>query len=424
MITTEPVRPKSLNLVLVVIRAIDDQAIWPLAIVVASSVATERALTAALVVASALILVRWIAKGRPFVQTPVDWPVAGLVAMAGVSLLITPRIDLTMPQVGRLLLGIAFFYTLADWTKTPMRARIAFWGLAGTGVVLCLGALFGVDWTLARYKSALIPQSIYDRFILLGEDTINPNVMAGYLALLLPCVFAPLTFRWSKLDYIQRALYVLIMLLMVPVLILTQSRTGILAAVVGITAVSVLRSIRNRYVPAMLITVCLLIGAFLAQMVSGESIAKRLEVWSRGWYMIQDFAITGIGMGSFPHMTEQLYPLILQETLPHSHNLFLQIAVDLGIPGFAAWMLVFILLTHSIWKLYRQGMRLYNMTIAGFGAGLLAAQIVLITHGLFDAVTWGMVRPAVIIWGIWGIGLGIARLVGTGNHSEIVEACK
>lgn len=419
MITPEPVRPKSLNLVLVVIRAIDDQAIWPLAIVVASSVATERALPAALVVASALILVRWIAKGRPFVQTPVDWPIVGLVAMAGVSLLITPRIDLTAPQVGRLYLGVAFFYTLVDWAVTITRVRIVFWGLACAGVILCLGAPFVVDWSLTRYKFSFLFQQIYDLFVLKVEDAVHPNVMAGYLALLLPCVFGLMLFLWSKLGRIQKTLYLLVILPMGITLIFTQSRAGTLAAVVGIAAVLALRSVR--YLLVIFASVCALIG-FSLDMIIDEIIAQRLEVWSRGWYMVQDFAITGIGMGLFPHVAEQFYPLVTQDTLtlPHSHNLFLQIAVDLGIPGFIAWMFVFTLLTVSIWKTYLQSIRLYDTTISGFSAGLLGAQFAIVVHGLFDAVTWGMVRPSVIIWGVWGIGLAVTRL-GLENQNELAD---
>jgi putative inorganic carbon (HCO3(-)) transporter len=36
---------------------------------------------------------------------------------------------------------------------------------------------------------------------------------------------------------------------------------------------------------------------------------------------------------------------------------------------------------------------------------LLCSQLALGVHGLFDAVTWGMVRPAPLIWAIWGLAL-------------------
>ena len=44
--------------------------------------------------------------------------------------------------------------------------------------------------------------------------------------------------------------------------------------------------------------------------------------------------------------------------------------------------------------------------LRGLGAGLLGCQLVLAFHGLFDSVTWGMIRPAPLIWMLWGIGVG------------------
>jgi len=43
-----------------------------------------------------------------------------------------------------------------------------------------------------------------------------------------------------------------------------------------------------------------------------------------------------------------------------------------------------------------------NAWLLGLGAGLLAAQAALVVHGLTDAVTWGMVRSAPVVWLIWG----------------------
>ena len=54
---------------------------------------------------------------------------------------------------------------------------------------------------------------------------------------------------------------------------------------------------------------------------------------------------------------------------------------------------------------------------AGLGAGFLGSQLALITHGIMDAVTWGMVRPAPLVWGIWGTALA-AWLVLVVQHQQ------
>jgi hypothetical protein len=57
------------------------------------------------------------------------------------------------------------------------------------------------------------------------------------------------------------------------------------------------------------------------------------------------------------------------------------------------------------WQTYHYG-RLYGDRWAmGLGAGFLASQLALCVHGVFDAVTWGMVRPAPLVWGIWGAAM-------------------
>ena len=52
--------------------------------------------------------------------------------------------------------------------------------------------------------------------------------------------------------------------------------------------------------------------------------------------------------------------------------------------------------------------------LSALGAGLLASQAALAVHGLTDAVTWGM-RPAVLVWAIWGLALTAARLAETAD---------
>ena len=89
----------------------------------------------------------------------------------------------------------------------------------------------------------------------------------------------------------------------------------------------------------------------------------------------------------------------------HAHNLFLQIGVDLGIPGLIAWLAILLVVLALSWKLYRYGRVHQNVQCAALGAGLLCSQLALVVHGMTDAVTWGMVRPAPLVWAIWGLAV-------------------
>ncbi len=123
--------------------------------------------------------------------------------------------------------------------------------------------------------------------------------------------------------------------------------------------------------------------------------------------LVMNPSITGIGMGSFGDLADMLYPFFLSEpgSVPHAHNLYLQIAVDLGIPGLVCWLAILFVVIFTSWKLFKQGKELGDTWMAGLGAGLFASQIALVVHGLIDSVTWGMVRPAPLVWGIWGIAV-------------------
>jgi putative inorganic carbon (HCO3(-)) transporter len=253
-------------------------------------------------------------------------------------------------------------------------------------------------------------------FSLLVSDTVHPNVLAGSLTLLLPIPLAGLFFAWGKLGTAEKIIYSEAVLVMSGVLALTQSRGAWIALGAVLLTLIVLGwrrgwvtipgfvilalvAINLRGVPWLLETV------FSSGTISGWD--GRREIWSRAIYMIQDFPFTGIGMGSFGDVADALYPFFTysQGAIPHAHNLFLQIAVDLGIPGLIAWLAILLVVTGISWKLVRWGGAHQNVECIALGIGLLGSQIALVIHGMTDAVTWGMVRPAPLVWAIWGLAV-------------------
>ena len=129
-----------------------------------------------------------------------------------------------------------------------------------------------------------------------------------------------------------------------------------------------------------------------------------MEIWSRALYMVQDFPFTGIGMGSFEHVADLLYPLFIAPGggITHAHNLFLQVAVDLGLPGLIAWLSILILVVAVSWRAYR---RTDDVWLTGLGAGLLCSQGALLVHGIANVSVWGEIRSAPIVWALWGLAM-------------------
>jgi putative inorganic carbon (HCO3(-)) transporter len=396
-------------------RALLPFAFWAVVLAAAATVLAEAALPLALAVIAAAAAVRWLAAGAPAVRTPLDWPIAGLAVMAGVSLLLTPAPALTWPQVARLAVGIALFYAVASWAAGEARRRLASLGLAAAGLVLALGSLVSVRWE--TYKFTFLPRAFYESIQPRVADYVNPNVMAGYLALLLPCVLAPLIFSWRRLRRPARALGVVALVAMCAVLMLTQSRGGLLAAAAGLAALGLLRWGRSRRAQIAVGAAAVLalalspwIAGAVAANVASMGGPERAEVYRSAAAMIRDHWLLGVGMGAFPRVLNASYPLTLQpQGVPHAHNLFMQVWLDLGLPGLVAWLAAFAAATLAAWRALGRGLAAGDTLLAGFAAGLLGAQVALAAHGALDAVTWGMVRPAVLVWALWGLAAAAAR---------------
>ena len=405
-------------------RIVADLSIWPLAIAVAASAAIERAVWPALAVALFQIAARWLAQGSPFNRTRADKAILGLALMSGVSLAITARMDLTAPQVARLILGMVLYYAVVDWARTPGRLQLLYLGFVATGLLLALGALVSVD----NVNFSFLPSNLVGLSQRLVGDGVNPNVMSGYLAILLPIIVGPALFAWREIKPQLWLLLLLTLVIIPPVLLLLQSRAGIAATILGL---AMLCALRWRWI----LRIGLLTGSFLLlsldlsawqsaiEMFSRGGalggLAEREELWSRAWYMIQDFFFTGVGMGLFGVVTDLLYPLFLAPpgVLFHAHNLFLQVAVDLGVPGLIAYLFTLgFVITMAVRTYVELGST--NASLRGMAAGIVASQVVLVAHGMFDAVTWGMVRPAVLVWAIWGAAAALWQLTETARSAE------
>jgi putative inorganic carbon (HCO3(-)) transporter len=380
----------------------------------------------AALVGSAFWLSRVAQGGRAW-RTPGDFPILALLLTAALGLAISPQPAETRVQAWRLLNGMALYSTLAAWAGVRSRLRWAAAGLAAVSAALACYALIGVTWTDAGVPAAV--RRLYGLLPVLVSDTANPNVMAGALAYLLPAPLALALFiqgrgrqePGTRVSW-QAALFGLAGLWSAVVLALTLSRGAILAIVAAILALVALRWRRGWLLLPAIFVVGLAVSLWLGpDRVLGEVIASatlggsegRGEVWTRALYILEDFPLTGAGLGSFTRVTDLLYPLFRYPpgTIGHAHNLFLQVGVDLGLPGLAAWLGLYLLALVLSWRVYRVGNLNGDSWAAGLGAGLFAGQIALGVHGLVDAVTWGMVRPAPLVWGVWGVIMAAARLL-------------
>lgn len=342
---------------------------------------------------------------RSFVpSTPLNWSVLGILFWLPVNVWASADRATSWIAAGYLVFGIALFVAVVRWPPARRRPALAAGMLLLFGGGLALASPPLVEWK-PQFRLFRLP--LYDQLqnvpLDLGE-TIHANVLAGVLVIVLP-FFAALTLRssWTERRWPRLACGGAT-LLVIGVLVLTQSRGGYLAAAAALGIVLLLRWPRLLYaVPLGL----LLIGFFiwrtgftliLDQLSQDGALGGwtgRLDIWTHSATAIMDFVFTGIGIGTFTLVIPLLYPLQVNiEGYPHAHNLYLQIGVDLGLPGLIAYLALLLNLFVMLAIILRRGTNALAWALA---AGALAGLTAMLLHGLLDAVLWGT-KVAFVPW--------------------------
>ncbi|MFM7173623.1 MAG: O-antigen ligase family protein, partial [Caldilinea sp.] len=252
----------------------------------------------------------------------------------------------------------------------------------------------------------------------LGE-TINPNLLAGTPVVLLPLAVAlglprhrsARGTRSAGRRLLQAALWV-VAGLMFGVILLTGSRGAVLAVAISLPLVLCLRWPRLLWGIVLLGILAGLWGwgrgdmGLLDRLSSGGAIGgldERVEIWSRALYAIQDFSFTGVGLGAFNQVIPLLYPYFLiapSVDIPHAHNLMLQVAVDLGMPGLIAWLAILMIVMVQTVAVLRRG----PSSLWALGAGVLGGLVAMLVHGLLDATLWGT-KQAFLPWLLFALAV-------------------
>lgn len=142
---------------------------------------------------------------------------------------------------------------------------------------------------------------------------------------------------------------------------------------------------------------------FLGALMGTDSSTKyRMSIYGACFNMIRDYWLTGIGVGAFA----LVYPryVYAASNSYHSHNLFLQVLLELGVVGFTVFLL---LLFTWAQRLYRAIAR--DKTRGRFLTGVvLSGMTGLLVQGMTDHL-WFNYRIVLLFWLVIGLGLACAR---------------
>ncbi|MCB8983997.1 MAG: O-antigen ligase family protein [Ardenticatenaceae bacterium] len=373
---------------------------------------------------------------RPLKPTPFNVLWLGWWSMVLIAVIVSADPDLTLPKLTGLLLGYAWWLYLSTAVRSRPQLWAGFlvWGILGAGFLLI--GILSAAWIYKVPLLASILQRLPGQLLQLPGSAagVQPNQLAGTLLLYLPLLLS-LLLGWRPAARPRLALtaVLLLTLLTAVTLLLTQSRSGWLGAAGGLLVLLILwaaalpASPRRRWFWRAAAALLLLglaaivwIGperlqtawddpSQLSQTAVGSlgSIGFRQEVWRWALTAVGDFPFTGTGLGTFRQVVRRLYPLNVSPTydIAHAHDIFLQTALDVGLPGLIVYLALLLIAFWLGWQAARR-----DATLRPFALGLLAGLAALHIYGLTDALALGS-KTGLSFWLALGLLTAMHRLV-------------
>lgn len=145
--------------------------------------------------------------------------------------------------------------------------------------------------------------------------------------------------------------------------------------------------------------------AALAALPGPDTVAGRSALWRNSLVLVHDYALLGAGLGSFQMLYSTYALLIHVGHSPHTHNLFLDVVIEQGLPSLFVLTLAWVLFAVAVWRalgrpLAGQG-RFRGEDYNREGIGLLVAAAlslaVTLAHGMVDDVYYGS-RAVVLLF--------------------------
>lgn len=351
--------------------------------------------------------IRLVAGKFPFQRTALDIPILIFLVTLGVGVWAAYNRTDAWNKFWLITSGVLLYYALAGQPRSNWRIVAGLAGVLGAGISIFF--LFTHDW--AQFPADL---SIINRlgkvWISLRPDVnapgIHPNIAGGLLAMLFPVNLAIVVDAWQKRD--KKVLLVTAGFLLIHTvgLLMSSSRAAWLALVAGlgmwgwwlisgwVVRGSTLKRMLTFCIPILLVCVIALsilvsgngIYYQLAKVATDEAVINnRMEIAHDTTQLIRDFPYTGGGLASFSGLYSTYIRVIQVPLFFYSHNLYTDIALEQGLPGLAAFIIV---LAGTGWILLA---RLASEPSKNYLTGAcLVSLTVVILHGFMDDALYGM----------------------------------
>lgn len=240
----------------------------------------------------------------------------------------------------------------------------------------------------------------------------NPNILASFLVTSLALCFGGI---FSKVRVSVQMALVLLAFISLLCLLFTFSRTAWVSLLAVALAVCAFYSYRILYtlVPVAFFGIFLakdmLMERFLSVFQSADtSSLLRFALWESTFAMIRDNPLTGIGWGAYrfvyPH-----YDFFINNPdviIYHAHNMYFNIAAELGIPGLLIFMLLLLVHFYFAFNVMKSKTSVGKKALA---IGLCCSFIGIIVGGITDHTLFNM-ELASIYWLICALSFSLWKM--------------
>ncbi len=318
----------------------------------------------------------------------------------------------SLKTVAMFLLFMLMYFVTANSLNTYKWVSKASASLVAAGA---LSALVGIYQNIIGFEASLIwvDTAMFSDIEARVIGTFdNPNVFGEFLIIVLPIAIALFATRKGIVKYLS----LFSALVMGAALIFTYSRGAWLGFALAIVVFLILYD----EIWAKIGVVGLAFSPFLIQFVPSSilnrvtsigniadtSTSYRVSIWRGTLRMLEHFWPSGIGSGSAAFLSVYpAYALSGASYAQHAHNLYLQIASELGIVGicvFLCLVLYFFKMTLNTYKnIYMWEIRSLAIAIAaGIGGYLI--------QSLTD-YTWYNYRIALLFWMVLGLATALYK---------------
>lgn len=232
------------------------------------------------------------------------------------------------------------------------------------------------------------------KFRAVGNFSIS--LTYGFYAMVVSLLSFSLAF--SEEDRTKRIFYLLCSFLCVTGNLFSGTRSTLIAQILGFTVFFIFspKRVKKEGIPMVLIYFILIflidpdIFVRINRLTQAKDVASmdlRTVIWSTSFRIFLDHPLVGIGFGSFNQFYE-LYLKIPSQIFGHTHNDFLNVAVNAGIIGLIPFVWLWITIWRTLKKKYGQTEDKYTKSMLRAGLVVASAYLVaaLFQCYYFDAI--------------------------------------